>query len=112
MIDFFARLFDPTDFAPRQNAQGWTQGLTWLHNGSDVLTGLAYFALALTVAFVYSRRSAGRGLIALVVAALLAGGTAHVLEAVTHYTPLHRLTGLVKLVAAVTSWAAVVGFVM
>jgi signal transduction histidine kinase len=38
-------------------------------------------------------------------------GFTHFLEAVTFYDPMYRLSGLVKLVTAVASWATVVGLV-
>ena len=38
-------------------------------------------------------------------------GFTHLMEVVTSYVPLYRLSGLVKLLTAVVSWATVIGLV-
>ncbi|MBI4563334.1 MAG: response regulator [Planctomycetes bacterium] len=85
----------------------------WLHNSSDLLIWLAYLTIpALLVLF--ARRRADlpfKGVFWLFGAFLVSCGFAHLVEALTFYHPMYRLSGGMKLATAGLSWAAVLALV-
>ena len=110
MSDFFTRLFDPSGFVPRRACGDWTPGLVWLHNASDALIWLAYLAIPLVLLVIARRRKdvPFRAVYFLFVAFILTCGFTHFLDVVMFYSPLYRLSGLVKAMTAVASWATVI----
>ena len=62
--------------------------------------------------FVRRRGTPFPGIVWLFGAFIMACGTSHLLEAVAYFTPVYRLTGMVKLVTAVISWVTVVAIVV
>jgi len=86
-----------------------TPELFWLHNPADVLTGLAFLALA-ALALTQARRRPSGLTGALCVLGLFAVicGFAHFAEAMTWVTPVSWYATALKLVTMVASWAAVV----
>jgi len=63
----------------------WEPGLVWLHVASDILTGLAYYAIAIAMAYFYLKRRDLPFLVVFLFFALfiLACGTIHFLAAYT-----------------------------
>jgi PAS domain S-box-containing protein len=88
-------------------------GLVWLHNASDILIWLAYMAIpAVLVHFVRRRRDIPFSWMFLMFGLfIVACGFTHLMEVVTFFTPVYRLSGLVKLITAVVSWATVIGLI-
>jgi two-component system sensor histidine kinase/response regulator len=109
MIDFFTHLFSASEFQARADAAGWTRGLAWLHNLSDLLIGIAYLAIPpLLLYFVRQRRGVPFPLLFWMFCGfILCCGVTHVLEVVTFYSPVYRLSGLVKAATAGVSLATV-----
>jgi PAS domain S-box-containing protein len=109
----FDWLFDTTGFVPRRACGEWTAGLVWLHVVSDLLVWLAYVSIPILLAyFVWNRRNLPfRGLLVLFAAFILACGFTHFIEATIFATPVYRLSGVVKGLTAVVSWATVVALV-
>ncbi len=112
MWDFFKGLLDTADFWPRRLAGDWPAGLVALHFAADTLIGLAYVAIpAALFAFARRRDLPFRPLFVWFGVFLIACGLTHLLDAVTLYIPVYRLSGLLKLVTAVASWGALLTLV-
>ncbi|HUR53789.1 MAG TPA: hypothetical protein VMZ71_06640, partial [Gemmataceae bacterium] len=98
---------------PPGKSGGWTPELIWLHVGSDLFTGLAYLSIPLVLLYLVRKRSSVPfpRLFGLFAAFILACGFTHFLDAMMFHQPLYRLGGLVKLVTAAVSWAAVLALI-
>lgn len=107
MHDFLRDLFDRSAFAASSHADGWTADLLRLHNAADALLWLA--CLAVPVALLScARRHRDRPFpwAGWAVAAFLIGcGTTHLMDLITAHAPVYRLSGVVRLVAAVLAWS-------
>jgi two-component system sensor kinase FixL len=86
--------------------------LFWLHNPADVLTGLAFLALAALALTQARRKLPGQtaALWALGLFALICG-IAHFAEAMAWVTPVSLYAAALKLITVVAAWAAVVALV-
>jgi len=113
VIDFWAKLFDTSDFPARWNCGHWTPGHGWLHILSDLGIWSAYFAIpCVLVYFILRRRDLPfRGIFFLFVAFILLCGTTHLMEAIIFYWPGYRVAGLIKLATAAVSWFTVLSLV-
>lgn len=97
---------DTDGFVPRWDCGLWSPELGWLHIISDIATWGAYTAIPIALIYFISRRRdiPFSGLFWLFGAFILACGTTHLLEAIIFWSPVYRLSGLVKLATAVVSW--------
>lgn len=110
MLEFFTRLFDPTGFTPRRHCGNWSDELAWLHIGSDLFIWLAYISIPLMLIW-FSRRWTVmplRWLGLFFAGFILSCGFTHFIEAMIFFYPVYRLSGLMKLITALLSWATVV----
>ncbi len=109
MLEFFAKLFDASDFPARWNCGRWTPGHGYLHILSDLGVWSAYVTIPCVLAyFVFQRKDLPfRTVFWLFVAFILACGSTHLMEAVIFWWPAYRLAGLIKLATAVVSWGTV-----
>ena len=106
LIDFLAI----KGFIPHGYCLNWNPLLLWLHIGSDVLIGLAYYSISLSLAyFVWLRKDLpylklffAFGLF------ILACGTSHFLSAIMIWIPLYWVDGYVKAFTALVSVTAAV----
>ncbi len=107
MFEIFTHLFDPTGFNPRRNCgEGWTQPLICLHILSDLLIWLAYVSIPLVLLYFTRRRDLPfPRLFSLFALFILACGTTHLIEAIIFDFPVYRLSGVMKAITAVVSWA-------
>ena len=112
-MDFFTRLFDSTDFAPRWRCGNWSTELGWLHILSDLGIWSAYVAIPLVLGFFILRKKdlPFRKIFLLFGAFILACGTTHLMEAIIFWWPAYRLSGLIKLATAIISWATVIALI-
>ncbi|MBV9868246.1 MAG: PAS domain-containing protein [Abitibacteriaceae bacterium] len=113
-MEFFAKLFDGSDFVPRAICGHWTRGLIMLHNISDFFIWTAYLAIPVVlVRFAYRRRHElpFAQLFWLFGIFIVACGTTHLMDIVMFYNPIYRFAGMVKLVTAAASWGTVVALV-
>ena len=110
---FVAGLFDPAGFMPRRACGRWTTELILLHNVSDAMTSLAYFAIPLILVYLFRRRIEApfRPIPWLFGAFIFACGLTHVLEIVVFYRPVYRLVGAAKLATGLISVATVVALI-
>ena len=106
----WAWLLDTSGFPRRWQCGQWSDGLGWLHIGSDLAIFGAYMAIPLAIAYFLVRRRdyPFHGLFALFGAFVLFCGVGHAIEAFIFWLPVYRLSGVVKLLTAVISWGAVV----
>lgn len=113
MWEFLSRLFDTSDFPPRWNCGNWSAGHGWLHIASDLAVWGAYLAIPCVLAYSAARRRdlPFRKIVWLFGAFILACGTTHLMEATIFWWPAYRLTGVIKLVTALVSWATVFALV-
>jgi protein-histidine pros-kinase len=96
---------------PRRLCGEWTTGLIVLHNASDLFIWLSYIAIPVVLVYFIRRRRdlPFPGLFWLFGAFIILCGTTHLMEVVMFYSPLYRLSGLIKLATAVVSvWTVIV----
>jgi signal transduction histidine kinase/DNA-binding NarL/FixJ family response regulator len=113
VLDFFYNLFDTSDFPARWNCGHWTRGHGWLHILSDIAVWGAYTSIPIAlVLFARRRKDVPFQRIYLLFAAfILACGSVHLVEAIIFWQPVYRLSGLLKLLTAVVSWATVIALI-
>ncbi|WP_292433422.1 PAS domain S-box protein [Methylobacter sp.] len=101
LIDFF----DINEFTPHGYCLSWKPALLWLHVISDLLTTLAYYSIPLIlVYFIRQRKDFPYPWLTIMFAGfIVACGTTHLLSAITIWTPLYWLDGLVKALTAIVS---------
>jgi PAS domain S-box-containing protein len=114
MLDFLSKLFDTQGFPARWHCGDWTQGHGWLHITSDLLVFGAYAAIPISIAayiLVKKQELAFRKLYWLFAGFILSCGLTHLIDATLFWQPWYRLSGSVKLVTAIVSWATVFALV-
>ena len=91
----------------------WEPRLVWIHVGSDILTGLAYYAIAFAMAyFIIKRRDEPFALLFLFFALfIMACGTTHFFAAYTVYAPDYWPEGYVKAFTMVVSVITAILFI-
>lgn len=114
MFEFPSKLLDTQDFPPRWQCGVWSAELGWLHILSDLAIFGAYLAIPCVIAFYAFRRRDVyfQGLTWLFVLFILSCGVGHLVEASIFWYPWYRLSGLVKFVTAIASWATVVAIII
>ncbi|WP_222435789.1 ATP-binding protein [Rubripirellula tenax] len=114
MFEFFQKLFDTSDYPPRWFCGNWSPGAGWLHVLSDVATFAAYVAIPMALLWMVRRRGADfrfPKVAWLFAAFIFACGSVHLVEAIIFWHPIYRLSGLLKLITAVVSWASVIAVI-
>lgn len=109
-VTFFGKLLDTSDYPARWYCGTWTLETGWLHVISDAAIFGAYFSIPCAIVyFMYRRRDFPYlKLIGLFAAFILACGIGHLIEACIFWWPAYRLSGVVKAITAIISWATVV----
>ncbi len=110
MSGFFRNLFETSDFPARWNCGTWDSFHGWLHILSDIAIWGAYSMIPIALTYYWwSKRDelAFPRLFWLFGAFIFSCGTTHLIEALIFYHPVYRISGLMKLVTAVVSWATV-----
>lgn len=113
MFDFFAKLFDTSDFPDRWHCGTWSGFHGWLHILSDLAVFAACITFPVVLLFFLRRRTDTQipKIFFLFAAFIFVGGTVHLIDAVLFWWPAYRISGLFKFVTAVMSWATVVGLI-
>ncbi|MBX9583304.1 MAG: hypothetical protein K2X87_23630, partial [Gemmataceae bacterium] len=96
MGEFWGRLFDHSDFMARRNCGTWSDGLVWLHVGSDLFIWLAYLSIPLVLLYFSRLRVPFTGLFALAAAFIVLCGFTHFVDALMFTTPVYRFAGVLK----------------
>ena len=113
-MDLLASLFDTTGFPPRWQCGSWSQSLGWLHILSDLFIFASYTAIPIVLGSFLLKR--GRDvpfprLFWLFCVFIFAGGTTHLMEALTFYWPAQRLAGAIKFGTALASVVTVLALI-
>jgi PAS domain S-box-containing protein len=100
----FQSLFE-SGLAPHGFCLQWDPGLIWLHAGSDVATGVAYYAIPIGLAWLVLKRSelAFGWIFWLFALFILACGTTHFMDVWVLWDPDYALQGLLKAFTAIVS---------
>jgi len=95
----------PINLTPHGYCLLWAPGLIWLHAGSDIIIGLAYFSIPLALAWFYHKRTdlKFRWVLLLFVGFILACGMTHFMSVLTLWVPAYGVEGLIKLATALLS---------
>jgi signal transduction histidine kinase/ActR/RegA family two-component response regulator len=100
------QVFEATGYMPHGHCYLWQPDLVALHGVSDLLIGVSYLVISLTLAYLVHR---ARDLIPfqwMIIAFglfIIACGLTHFMEVITLWTPLYWLAGDVKVVTAMAS---------
>ncbi|SFJ20216.1 hybrid sensor histidine kinase/response regulator [Planctomicrobium piriforme] len=112
MLNWLTSVFDTQGFPARWDCgPAWRAEpfWGWLHIVSDLATFAAYTAIP--IVFVYFLRKRPDlpvpKLWWLFATFIFACGTVHLLEAIIFWVPIYRLSGVIKFVTAIASWATV-----
>lgn len=105
MIEFLSRLILTDDFMPHGHCYFWRPEIVWLHVISDGLIAAAYATISITLyLFVRQRKDLPYTWMFLCFAVfIVACGATHAMEIVTLWTPVYRLSGVVKAITATAS---------
>lgn len=110
MLDFLRNLLNTDGFMPRWGCGEWTDAHGWLHIVSDTLVFAAYFAIPVALWYFVALKKHQvpfTMLFWLFGAFILSCGFTHLIDASLFWHPWYRLSGLMKLVTALVSWATV-----
>jgi PAS domain S-box-containing protein len=97
-------------FAPHGFCLQWQPGLLWLHAGSDIATGVAYYVIPIGLAWLITRRRdwAFGWIFWLFALFILACGTTHFMDMWVLWNPDYGVQGVLKAFTAVVSVSAAV----
>jgi hypothetical protein len=109
IIEFFQKLLDTADWPPRWVCGNWSDFHGWLYIGSDIAIWLAYFILPVVIIWFVTKRPNVPFLPVfwLFAAFILFCGSTHLIDAVIFWSPVYRLSALVKFMTAIISFATV-----
>ena len=104
-MDFLRQLFGSGDFQPHGFCYLWNARLVWLHAISDLLIGLAYFTIPLTLVwFIRKRRDLPFSWIFICFGVfIVACGATHVMEIWNLWHANYWLAGVIKAITAAAS---------
>ena len=101
-MDWLTQLFDSSEFRTRWESRGWSAGLARLHNAADAIILVACIAIPATlIGFARRRRDLPFPWVFwLFGGCIFACGATHLMEVIVSFVPMYRLSGVVKLFAA------------
>lgn len=110
MWEFFSKLFDISDFPARWYCGNWSETHGWLHILSDLAVFGAYTAIPCVLAyFILKRKDFGfPSIFWLFCIFIFSCGLVHLVEAFIFWVPVYRVSGVLKLITAISSWATVI----
>ncbi len=113
MGSLLQQIFDATDFPPRWRCGNWSESLGWLHIISDMAIFGAYFAIPVVLAYFVLRRKdvPFPRIFWLFALFIMSCGIGHGIEATIFWHPWYRLSGVVKMITAIVSWATVIALI-
>jgi len=102
--EFLSRIFK-ADFMPHGHCFFWRPEVLWLNVISDILIGIAYYSIPLTLLyFIIKRRDIPfHWMFVMFGAFIFLCGTTHLVDVWTTWSAVYRLEGIVKLMTAVVS---------
>ncbi len=105
----FLQLFDTSDFSPLWKSGEWSDVLGWFHIIADIAIGVAcgVIPLALAIFLLCHRYVPFPRIFWLLSVFILGCGINYFLEAAAFWWPAYRLDAVLKVIAAIVSWATV-----
>lgn len=114
LSEFFSRLFDSSDFNPRNTCgMGWNETLVRMHQISDFLIWLSYMAIPVVlIYFVRKRRDVPfTHVFWLFGVFILSCGLTHLVGMFMFQYPMYRLDALIKMLTALASVVTVIALI-
>lgn len=111
---FFGSLFDTDDWPARWQCGDWSSFHGWLYIISDIVTGLCYFLIPLTLwFFLYKNKQwqSFRSIIVLFILFIVACGSTHFMDAAIFWWPAYRVSALLRLFTAIVSVTTVIALI-
>lgn len=104
----FFDAFSVSGMMPHGFCIKWTPGLLWSYVISDALITLAYFTIAVTLAYFVTHRNdlKFRSIYLMFSAFILACGTSHLMSIILIWQPFYWLDAIIKVLTVITSVAA------
>ncbi len=108
-LEFIFNLFS-NEFMPHGHCYYWRPEILWLHVISDGTIALAYFSIPLTLIYFLRQRPdlMFREVFLMFAAFILFCGITHVMQVVTIWEPVYRLSGVLKFMTALVSVATAI----
>ncbi|MEG4813141.1 ATP-binding protein [Microcoleus sp. K5-D4] len=110
MLEMWKTFFTSGPFIPHGHCYLWHTPLVWLHLASDSIIALAYFSIPITLVYFISKREdlPFDWIFALFGAFIVACGITHIFELWTLWYPTYWLSGTMKAITAVISFATAI----
>ncbi|BAZ18076.1 PAS/PAC sensor hybrid histidine kinase [Calothrix sp. NIES-4071] len=105
MPELLHNFFTTNYFIPHGHCYLWKPGLVSLHVTSDMLIGIAYYSIPITLFYFVKKRNdlPFNWIFLLFAAFIIACGTTHFIEIWTLWHPIYWLSGTIKAITAVVS---------
>jgi two-component system NtrC family sensor kinase len=110
MQEMWKTFFSSGSFIPHGHCYLWQTQLVWLHVASDSIIALAYFSIPITLVYFISKRQdlPFDWIFALFGAFIVACGITHIFEVWTLWHPTYWLSGIMKAITALISFATAI----
>lgn len=110
MPEFWKTFFSSGSFIPHGHCYLWQTQLVWLHIASDSIIAIAYFSIPITLLYFISQREdlPFDWIFAMFGAFIVACGITHILEIWTLWHPTYWLSGTMKAITALISFATAI----
>ncbi|MEG3960158.1 ATP-binding protein [Microcoleus sp. herbarium2] len=110
MQEMWKTFFSSGSFIPHGHCYLWQTQLVWLHVASDSIIALAYFSIPITLVYFISKRPdlPFDWIFALFGAFIVACGITHIFELWTLWHPTYWLSGTMKAITALISFATAI----
>jgi signal transduction histidine kinase len=110
MQEMWKTFFSSGSFIPHGHCYLWQTQLVWLHVASDSIIALAYFSIPITLVYFISKRQdlPFDWIFALFGAFIVACGITHIFEVWTLWHPTYWLSGTLKAITALISFATAI----
>ncbi|MEG4283194.1 ATP-binding protein [Microcoleus sp. A006_D1] len=110
MQEMWKTFFSSGSFIPHGHCYLWQTKLVWLHVASDSIIALAYFSIPITLIYFISKREdlPFNWIFAMFGAFIVACGITHIFEVWTLWHPTYWLSGTMKAITAIISFATAI----
>ncbi|WP_240609322.1 hypothetical protein [Flavipsychrobacter stenotrophus] len=109
VVEFFSGILDTSSWPPRWHCGRWTDFHGWLYIISDLLVFSAYFTMPVLIVRYIAKQTSARfhKIYFLFAAFILACGFTHLLDAITFWHPVYRLSAIARFITGIISWVTV-----